>query len=370
MSWRSSRDIPALLNRPVLLALTGVGLLLVAAALSGWSDDRPSLPGKLLAKEELLTWRAPDEKGYRPLTLSDTRTTFDLRNVGGQPVRILEITSSCGCATPKMEPTTIPPGGTGTVEVQAIPLQVGERLAIVTLKTDSPATPEVVLQLRIVGSRRPPFLLTAVGDLSFVAGAEEASVREIIATTIEVAGSPPKAPLIKTNVQSLVLDSPTLRAEAPYVEAGTVLRDYVVEVRLVASARQGAFTGDVSVVDPWDAEHIEHLRVHGEVLPILSAVPSRILLRVSQSRVDAEIDASLSVASRHPAPDLAIELENDEAPLTISGPRLVGDGQRSVFTIGLKAGVPRDGEYEIRVRERSTDETLSIPVAVRVEARP
>lgn len=350
------------------LALAGLGFLLIlVAAISSRRVDHPSFPGKLQASQENLTWRAPVETKYRPLTVADTRTTFELRNVGGRVVRILEVKSSCGCATPRVEPTSIAPGGTGTVEIQALPLQVGERVANVTLITDSPITPRVVLQLRIIGSRRPPLLLTAAGDLSFVASPEEELAREIVATTVEHAESEPTPPIIKTDVQALELTGLTLRAEAPSVEPGTVSREYAGQAKLATGTHRGTFTGSVAVVDPWGPERVEELRVHGEILPMLSAVPPRILLRLNRSGSGGKICAAFAVVSRRPAPEFSAELEDNEAPLTISDPQSLGDAQRVLFTISVMAAEPREGVYRIRIRERSGGDSISVHGAVRVE---
>ena len=131
----------------------GMGILLIAStAGSRLYIARPVLPGKLVVKEGLLTWRSPEDGTFRPLSVEETKTTFELHNVGGQAVRILEYTTSCGCATPRVQPTTIPAGRRGIVEVQSTAFPTGEKMATVKLRTDSEASPEVVLNLRLIAA--------------------------------------------------------------------------------------------------------------------------------------------------------------------------------------------------------------------------
>ena len=64
-------------------------------------------------------------------------------------------------------------------------MPVGERILPITLNTDSPATPRITLNFRMLGSRKPPFLLDIEGDLACVADPPEAETRQIVVTTVE-----------------------------------------------------------------------------------------------------------------------------------------------------------------------------------------
>ncbi len=86
----------------------------------------------------------------------------------GGRVRILSVTSGCGCAVPKFEPTSIEPEKSGVLEVDAKPPEMGEKTVEFALETDSKLTPTVTLHLRLIGMRRPPFLLRVQGDLAYL----------------------------------------------------------------------------------------------------------------------------------------------------------------------------------------------------------
>jgi hypothetical protein len=146
---------------PILIA---VGLLfLTGSTASLLISPRVPTPGNLRARIPQLVWRCPEGEKARPPFAGEAGATFQIENHGGQPVRILNVEKSCGCLDTQVQPQVIPPGGSATVVVHATPILVGQRTETVSLQTDSPLTPTVTLALKIVGSRRPPFLLRAEG---------------------------------------------------------------------------------------------------------------------------------------------------------------------------------------------------------------
>ena len=151
------------------LLLTGAGLFLLSISIGLSVRARSLSPGKLVARHPEVLWRhpAPREASSRLPTIDEAGGTFEVENVGGRPVRILGVQASCGCATPKISPSVIPPGQLGRVDVRTTPFAVGERLVTVDLRTDSPLSPTLNLRLRAFGWRRPPLLLQTGGDLIY-----------------------------------------------------------------------------------------------------------------------------------------------------------------------------------------------------------
>lgn len=150
-----------------------------------------------------MTWTSPADKPYRKLGLDEASATFEVENVGGVPVHITDVETSCGCAMPEIEPRTIAAGGVGVVKVKATPLDTGEKTVSLTLNTDSPASPQVVLRLHIVGSRQPPYMTQAGGDLGYISDFSEPEVREIFAFTLESADADPTPPAATSDLPNL-----------------------------------------------------------------------------------------------------------------------------------------------------------------------
>jgi hypothetical protein len=343
-----------------MLLLSSIVALLVAVRSPG--------PGRLVPKRSELTWRhpSPKEASSRLPTIDQASVTFEISNFGGQTVRITGVESSCGCATPKVQPTILAPGNLGIVEVNATPLAVGERLVSVTLRTDSPLTPLVVLNLKILGWRDPSFLLQASGDLTYKGESFQTETREISAVTVESLGSRPRPPIIKSDLPFLEVGAPILD-ERPYSSPGSVQRTYVYRVNF-SSSPPATFTGDVSVIDPWDPEHADRIHVQGETLPPLRVFPSRLALRPNASLDSEGSWANITVLSRFPAPEISAFAEPENAyPVAIRRMKLEQEGRLSSFSIRLEsAGPVPDGEFNIVIQPNpNSKERVAVPVLVR-----
>ena len=76
-------------------------------------------------------------------------TTFSFQNTGAKTVRVLGITSTCGCTEAVANPNEIAPGQTGMIEVV---FTIGERTGTqerqLTIQTDDAKTP-TALTLRV-----------------------------------------------------------------------------------------------------------------------------------------------------------------------------------------------------------------------------
>jgi len=123
-----------------LVLLVGVTLPLLWMIRSG---SRATLSGLIQAKQPTLHWQCPEP--VIGSSSSPSTPTFELVNPGGSPVQIKSIRTNCGCAAAQAEPEIVPPGGRSVVRVGVDSLEVGSRAATITLETDSPTTPQVIL---------------------------------------------------------------------------------------------------------------------------------------------------------------------------------------------------------------------------------
>ena len=239
-----------------------------------------SRPGELIAKDRVLAWSSPVEKTFRTLDLDAARAKFRLENVGGRSVRILDVQTTCGCTTPEIEPKVVNPGEIRLVEVRATPLQIGEKSVDITITTDSPVSPEVVLTLRIIGSRRGPYMFEVQGDLNFPAGTTGDDVRFVLVNQIEEAKSRPTPPFVKNELKFVQISNPELELEGPSSAPGMVHRRYVCKAKKRMADGDPSQSGRISVVDPWDPDHVETAHVHCEASVPIRVSPSRAILAV------------------------------------------------------------------------------------------
>jgi hypothetical protein len=75
---------------------------------------------------------------------SKSRGTFLLRNEGEVPLRIIQVTASCGCASADVPTTPIDPGGEFPIEVELLaPAWPGKTFETISLFTTSPNIQEI-----------------------------------------------------------------------------------------------------------------------------------------------------------------------------------------------------------------------------------
>jgi len=92
---------------------------------------------------------AADYDYGRVVNTQEVGHVFVLRNTGDAPVEIGQIYSGCGCTRTQASASTIPPGGTATVEVVFNLLgRSGERIISVYVNSNDPVNPAFQLQCR------------------------------------------------------------------------------------------------------------------------------------------------------------------------------------------------------------------------------
>ena len=90
------------LTTPMRLALTGLGLVLLATAASA---------------QGRLNFDGLDHDMGRLSEFELGRHTFSFTNTGDAPVELIEVESNCGCTVPEFTPGAVGPGGTGEIAV-------------------------------------------------------------------------------------------------------------------------------------------------------------------------------------------------------------------------------------------------------------
>ena len=284
------------------MTLAGFSLLVVR-------PGSPSTgPGNLVAREDVVLWKSPRDQEGR--SASQVEARFELENHGSTPVRILTIKAGCGCTSPRVEPSLVPPGGTALVSVSAL-LPIGDKTVPITLTTDSPLTPSVVLALRMIGNRPPPFLLQVVGDLSYLGDKSTAESREIVAVTIEGA-RPTKRPELMTDLAGLKFEEVGIE-EAPYTVSKAVQRKYRYRAYFEEPTPGSAFRGVVRVSDPWNPGQFELIQVEAKSEPEYRVVPATLDLKVGNEKSASRFGADFLVFIKEPAPDLTVVPEGENA---------------------------------------------------------
>lgn len=95
----------------------------------------------------------PSAVDFGPLAKRMTRTVV-VHNAGRAPLRVLAVSSSCGCTTAAIEANTLAPGGSAPLEITFDPVahgpQPGPVRHAVYLRTNDPRKPEAEIEVRAV----------------------------------------------------------------------------------------------------------------------------------------------------------------------------------------------------------------------------
>ena len=89
---------------------------------------------------------------------------FKFKNTGDKPLMITNAKGSCGCTVPQWPREPIAPGQSGEIKVSYDTKRVGNFAKSVTLTTNVPENPTVVLRIRgIVKDTAPATPATSAG---------------------------------------------------------------------------------------------------------------------------------------------------------------------------------------------------------------
>ena len=353
-------------------AVLGCGIALTIVSGASWVySSRTREPGRLVPKVDLATWRSPLDEKIRSSFPEEAQASFEVVNSGGRPVNILEVQTSCGCAAATVEPTWVQAGRSSIVSVKATPLQIGERMVQITLKTDSPVRPLVHLRLKIVGSRRPPFLAKSGGDLSFGEKDSPSETRTLYAFNAESKGSKPLPPSVTAEAPFIMIAPARLIEEHATADPDTVSRKYGFEVSISADRPSQSYSGELRVVDPWDANHVERERLHFTAAKSLKSIPDRLALKAAADPgALGDGGGKFIIISSDSAPDLTVQPEGlDENAIQVE---LLGadlSHRVGTYRATVKQEIAKPGDYKILVRNPSTGESLVVPVKILVDGK-
>jgi Protein of unknown function (DUF1573) len=333
-------------------------LFAVSRAMSVRSD------GLLVARDSNLTWEGSATRGARGDAVAKVR--FELQNVGGRPVRVVSVKSGCGCARPVVSSELVAPGRATLVDVAAMMVPLGEKLGRIDVRTDSPVKPDVPLTVRLVGTRKPPFLYLLDGEVVFLGDYLPGMSRELGVLTVEHdrQGSAPK----------IRIDQPFLKATLagvetkPFMEPGTFLRRWKYNVELKERPSPASFTGLLTAESPWEHGESLSLNIIGQLQPGLRAFPKAVTLDGTGRE-----PSSFLVVCGSPGGVLQVETEQPSAvPLIVEEEGGAVDRKTHRFTIRLATAIaPGDpnNQTRITIKQRGSTDELVVPVGFTSQRR-
>ena len=330
--------------------------------------ERVPKPGFLVPENDSVTSRdrSTDSKSPSPSTAS-----FRVVNRGGSIVQINAVKSGCDCAVPRVEPKIVEPGAVAVVEIVPEPPEFGERTVVVTLVTDSPVTPEVPLRLQMKAREHDgeSYLLRAGNPLVYMGDWSPDEPRQIIATTVQAPGEekPPQVtcdlPFLKFELIDVV--------EKTSTDPSVAFRNYTYRPTFTSYPPQGRFEGQAKVLDPWNHERSQIIRIHGQTPEPLQIIPPRLILRVNPDNDGQDpVEAVLRLKVRNPELSPSIVVENPETSPLLVRPVESDENQLSSYVVAIKGDPTKvvEGVTSLVVRSSaSSSQKFIVPVMIRKE---
>ncbi|MBU6412270.1 MAG: DUF1573 domain-containing protein [Planctomycetes bacterium] len=137
-------------------ALSALALVLSAGTVAHAQEvDKGLAPvgGLLAPNSPEITFEIKDVDFGAIMNHEIQHQVFKFKNTGGGPLKILNVTASCGCTLPKLdgEKRDYQPGDTGTITVDFNPKsKMGAAHSSITVTTNDPARPSITLNLSAV----------------------------------------------------------------------------------------------------------------------------------------------------------------------------------------------------------------------------
>ncbi len=95
-----------------------------------------------------LEWETTELHATASAYDKDLKVRYQFVNKGDKPVTITSFQSSCGCVVPKVRNQVVAPGQPGEIEVLVdLDLRQGKQKKLITVNTNDPDDPKIVLQL-------------------------------------------------------------------------------------------------------------------------------------------------------------------------------------------------------------------------------
>jgi hypothetical protein len=204
------------------------------------------------------------------------RASFVVHNEGGRPLVLGDASTSCGCTVVAIEPDRILPGQVGRVVVEGTPPSAGERAVQVRVATNDRATPELILEVTLVGTRDVPLVASSTTAVNFGPVRSLPAEVDVRIETRERAGTPPWINHVSSSLPAVEVTG-GLVEEIDSGQAAVLIRSYQYHVTLRAIppiAEDGSFAGVLRLGSGESGPAVLSIPILGYSRRSISAAPS------------------------------------------------------------------------------------------------
>ena len=143
-----------------------------------------------------LAWEKTEIELHPPIGEENAVAHFNYENKGKRPIKISSVRPSCGCTVASITKNDVAPGDKGEIVAS---LKIGDRtgtqLKTLSVETDDPKTPFIMLTMKTVISQavdmQPSFVYWETGEASKAKTITIKAAKEIELKKVDVASSSP-----------------------------------------------------------------------------------------------------------------------------------------------------------------------------------
>jgi hypothetical protein len=349
----------------LLLLVGGLSLIFGIGSHLLAKRPQPRISGKLVADK--IVQNVASHSGERN---SPVVVRYRLTNTGDLPVRILDVSASCGCAKATASNELVEPRQSISIDAEVDPIEVGIKSVSITVKSDSSITPVIGLQTYVGGWRPPPYLFETNGELFFTQGFKPNESREFVVKTIQSAREKPLVPTLGCDLPFVRISEPTHTSKISIINNSLSIHSYRFEVKVVleAAAKQ-TFDGRVVVQDPWDPVRSQMLLIHIDATKEPAVIPSRLTITLDRNQKPVSTPRFMVRPTQDDRP-VQTHLEGGAvSPLVVIPSRTSKAAAYREFEVRLNPEIPIEkSHYNILIDNFDDDvDQVILPVMIRRE---
>jgi len=351
------------MTRSILLLVTSLGLVLGGLiAVVGW---HPVVEGALTVEPKSVVFDGADE--------IDDVATIRILNSGTVPIRLLGVTSSCGCTlADPIEQPDLPPGASTELRIRGTPPTSGERRSFVDLECSLPQAARQRIEVLLKGKPIPiPYVKHAPDHLVLRSHRQELREVTFEVETIEHSGSPD---WLTSTAESPAPFSMAFagRQEAPVPNSTHVQRTYRFAV--TAPVTPGPLQEARADLITTRGQPIA-IKLTSEHVPALHTVPAALFWQLeSESRlpstrqidvVRSEVSEASAETSFHLVPPQEDWLKVERIPINGPDTRVLARIQVTIVSLPPRGGAP--SKLVLGIESSHSDcPRLDVPIVVRL----
>ena len=279
-------------------AAQGLVLIFILLGLTGCGHRSSAEPGRLgvvADPAEITIRREADDHSDAP-----REVVFRLKNQTTTSIQILDMTASCSCTMAKQPETKLLEPGQDVEIVVSVQLLMSRRQAsTLTIQTDSPKTPVVILGVIAIGAPvNAPFISEQPKEIRVIVSGDEAAMAELSIDSVESAAEGAWLSNFTSTDSHLLVEQLGNEVIRP-IDDGNLVRRYHIRISAPHLEAGGVpITGWLKFDQSKPAERPSgNVALFFQRTAIVSAVPSSVVFTISNGDMEPQVQRLVLISN-------------------------------------------------------------------------